>query len=280
MLEQETDQETNQKTGQSIDQLVAIKQHKIGKTRQDSVNARDLHGFLETKTKFRHWIKRKLEQYSYFEEGVDYFSTVKNDRREIGAVTKKEYILTINMAKELAMLENNQIGQKVRRYFIACEQELKKYTSPDLSIAQISKDYKRAIRLAKSLGLEKAEATQKARDFMLEEISIDCFKLFPGSAQVVYVKNNGFSVSQMANKLQVERSRVMGILVNSFIISKDLDTRKLKPKANNNPYIFSYDRFTHKILYSNLCVTMLEACFFGKIGGRNGWDYKRHQVKI
>jgi len=268
-----------QVTEQAVDQLVEIKQHKIGKTKQDSINARDLHEFLETKTKFRHWVKRKLEQYSYFEEGIDYSSTVKNDRREIGAVIKKEYILTLNMAKELAMLENNQIGQKVRRYFIACEQELKKYTSPDLSIAQISKDYKRAIRLAKSLGLEKAEATQKARDFMLEEISIDCFKLFPGSARIVYVKNNGFSVTKMASLLQVERSRIMDILVNSFIISKDSHTRKFKPKANNNPYIFSYDRFSHEILYSNQCVSMLETCLFGKIGGRNGWDYARHQAK-
>lgn len=82
------------------------------------INARELHGFLEVKTEFRHWIKRMLEY--GFEEKTDYvLTTVKKDRQVL-----KEYFLTIGTAKEISMLQRTDKGKQARRYFIECEEQL------------------------------------------------------------------------------------------------------------------------------------------------------------
>jgi phage anti-repressor protein len=85
-------------------------------------DARLLHKDLKIQTKFEDWIKRRIADFK-FEMAVDYFSNLR-----IVAHSKKpitEYLLTLDMAKELAMLERNEVGRQVRRYFIAKERELR-----------------------------------------------------------------------------------------------------------------------------------------------------------
>lgn len=84
------------------------------------VNARELHQFLGNKRKFSDWIKQRIEQYDFL-ENQDFCSFHKIVKRETGAVTIKEYALSIDMAKELSMVENNERGRMARRYFIECE---------------------------------------------------------------------------------------------------------------------------------------------------------------
>ena len=89
------------------------------------VNARELHEFLGSKRQFANWIQERLERYG-FTEGEDYTSLneiVK--RRSGGGTTRIEYLLTIDTAKELAMVENTERGRLIRKYFIDCEQRLK-----------------------------------------------------------------------------------------------------------------------------------------------------------
>ena len=81
-----------------------------------TVNARDLHAFLESGQEFRHWIKSRIEQYG-FTEGQD-FTTSENFIRG-GKAT--DYHCTIDMAKELSMVERNAKGKQARQYFIECE---------------------------------------------------------------------------------------------------------------------------------------------------------------
>ncbi len=82
------------------------------------VNARELHGFLEVKTEFSHWIKRML---AYdFEEKTDYVTSVKKDGRQL----LKEYHLTISASKEICMLQRSEKGKEARKYFIAAEEKL------------------------------------------------------------------------------------------------------------------------------------------------------------
>ena len=95
-----------------------------------SVNARDLHEFLEVGKDFSNWIKDRIQKYN-FTEGQDYLtqkidspnsanqSGRGGDRRSI------EYHLTLDMAKELSMVERNEKGKQARQYFIECERRAK-----------------------------------------------------------------------------------------------------------------------------------------------------------
>lgn len=103
-----------------MEELIKIQERRGKKV----VNARDLHTFLENKREFAHWIKNRIERYDFI-EGQDFISFDTIVKRETGASTRKEYAITINMAKELCMVENNERGKEARRYFIACEQKLK-----------------------------------------------------------------------------------------------------------------------------------------------------------
>ena len=85
-----------------------------------SVNARELHQFLESKQQFANWIQNRMEKYG-FVENQDFCSFNKVIKRETGATTITEYALSVDMAKELSMVENNEKGRLARKYFIECE---------------------------------------------------------------------------------------------------------------------------------------------------------------
>ena len=84
-------------------------------------NARDLHKALQVGRKFATWISERIKDYG-FVENQDFVAISQN--REIGfGRGKKDYHLSLNMAKELAMVERTEVGREVRRYFIRCEEE-------------------------------------------------------------------------------------------------------------------------------------------------------------
>lgn len=91
------------------------------------VSARELHEGLGNKRQFTDWIKQRISKYG-FEENVD-FTIVnlasQNCEASWGGSNKLDYIITVDMAKELCMVENNDLGRKFRKYFIECEKKLK-----------------------------------------------------------------------------------------------------------------------------------------------------------
>ena len=86
------------------------------------VNARQLHEFLEVGDKFATWIRRKIEQYGFI-ENVDYIPL--SQKCEGNNSTRIDYILTMDTAKEMAMVQNNEKGKQARLYFIAVEKKHK-----------------------------------------------------------------------------------------------------------------------------------------------------------
>lgn len=88
-------------------------------TGEKVVDARELCGFLNVGRDFSNWIKDRIQKYGFI-EGED-FSPVLAKTSEIGGRPRTDYILKLDMAKELAMVENNEMGQKARRYFIEVE---------------------------------------------------------------------------------------------------------------------------------------------------------------
>ncbi len=82
------------------------------------MDARDIWSFVESKSQFTDWIKYRIAQYG-FKENIDYCifseSTEKRGRPAV------QYLVTLDMAKELGMVEANEKGRMIRRYFIEAE---------------------------------------------------------------------------------------------------------------------------------------------------------------
>lgn len=84
------------------------------------VNARELHNALESKRKFANWIQDRIKKYEFI-ENIDFFK--RNNFVTVGNLKRPQidYYLTIDTAKEIAMIENSEMGRKIRRYFIEVE---------------------------------------------------------------------------------------------------------------------------------------------------------------
>ena len=87
------------------------------------INARELHKFLESKQIFGNWIVNRIKKYKFI-EGKSYIIKLLNRVDGKAGKPKKEYYLTLDMAKELAMVENNSKGREARLYFIEAEKTL------------------------------------------------------------------------------------------------------------------------------------------------------------
>ncbi len=88
---------------------------------QRAVNARDLHAFLESKRDFSNWIKDRIDKYDFI-DNQDYQVFNNFGENSKGGRPSIEYALSISMAKELSMIENNVRGKQARKYFINCEE--------------------------------------------------------------------------------------------------------------------------------------------------------------
>ena len=85
----------------------------------NSADARELHSFLNSERQYANWIQDRITQYGFI-ENQDYVIKITYTGRR----PRKEYFVTLDMAKELCMVENNDKGKEARRYFIKCEKEL------------------------------------------------------------------------------------------------------------------------------------------------------------
>lgn len=86
----------------------------------NQILARDLHFFIDAKRQFANWINERIENYDFIEKQDYIIELVYTKGRP-----RKEYYITLDMAKELCMVENNEKGRQARRYFIECEKRLK-----------------------------------------------------------------------------------------------------------------------------------------------------------
>ena len=111
-----------------MNQLIPLHPQTINGNAVETVSARELHSFVESKQDFSTWIKNRIEKYGFVED-VDYLLHKIVEQTPSGAKHKIEYYITLDMAKQLAMVENNEKGMQVRKYFIECEKQLKEQTA-------------------------------------------------------------------------------------------------------------------------------------------------------
>lgn len=108
--------------------LVGMFHAMIDGVSQLAINARDLHKFLNVGRRFTTWIQGRIQEYQFI-ENLDFISFSQAGEKPKGGRPTTEYHLTLDTAKELAMVENNEEGRKVRRYFINCEKMLRRSDS-------------------------------------------------------------------------------------------------------------------------------------------------------
>lgn len=90
------------------------------------VSARELHEFLEVGTRYNDWIKARIEKYDFVEE--EDFTTLTENL--VSGGKQNIHTISIDMAKELSMVENNEKGSQARKYFIAVEKKYKEIIKP------------------------------------------------------------------------------------------------------------------------------------------------------
>lgn len=123
---------------------------------KDTVNARELHEFLESRQDFSTWIKNRIEKYD-FVENIDFVTAPQNyGTANGGHSTRNEYYLSIDMAKELSMVENNEKGKIARQYFIECEKRLNQPLSlEEMTLKVIEGQKQRIAEMQKIIEIQK-----------------------------------------------------------------------------------------------------------------------------
>ena len=137
-------------------------------TGEKVVYGSELHEVLEVKSRYREWIDRRLLD-------IDAVENEDFQAAEISAPsgqTKKEYIIKLDTAKEMAMLERNENGKQVRRYFIQVE---KKYKSASLATQELSPQLQVMINLEieQKRQAEKIERVESRVESIREVVAID-----------------------------------------------------------------------------------------------------------
>lgn len=96
-----------------------------------AVSARDLHDFLEVGARYNDWFPRMCEY--GFTEGEDYYSFLSNRVDGLSGKPRQDAVLTIDMAKEICMIQRNEKGKQARQYFLRIEKD---WNSPEKVMAR------------------------------------------------------------------------------------------------------------------------------------------------
>ena len=173
------------------------------------VSARELHEFLQVRhfdegkqkevgSRFNDWIKNRIDKYM-FEDGIDYTKVLVQCIR---GQNECDYAITIDMAKELCMVENNELGRKARKYFIECEKQLYKITHEQRLAISLYEGGENAILAHKELLEMKMKPLQEEIGTLLET-------------------ENSISMLEFAKIIGIGRTTLFKILRDMKILNKD-----------------------------------------------------------
>ena len=170
-----------------MNELIKVTPNEKG---EQTVSARELHEFIQSKQDFSTWIKARIDKYGFI-ENQDFIRIHK--KMEANNATIIEYAITIDVAKELSMVEANDNGREARRYFIKCEKaalEIHKRLASPREMAQMvieAENAKEALQLQLDIQKPKvlfADSVSESKDSVLiKEL-------------VGYLKQNGIDIGQ------------------------------------------------------------------------------------
>ena len=233
-----------------ISSLVPVNAEQIGNELTQTVNARELHNWLGCKQRFNDWIKKRIQDYR-FAEGVDYVrinlapsqkmaghgnkideivDTPKNVALEstgcgdFGQQGRIEYAVTLDMAKELAMVERNEKGREARHYFIECEKQLRAgnaYTMLPASqqALRLAED---ALHAAKIFGFEGNFAKLSANNAIRAFTGINLLEAF-GAELESEKQERLMTPTEIGKILELKRNGANPLLIAAGLQTSDRD---------------------------------------------------------
>lgn len=147
-------------------ELIPIQKAHLGESEVNAVSGRDLHAFLEVGTPLNVWMPRSIEDFG-FSEGSDFTTFL---MESTGGRPTKEYLISISMAKELAMVQRTAKGKQARLYFIECE---RRAMAPVAAMSQfrVPTNLREALHLAAELEDKRMELESKV-EIQRETIAI------------------------------------------------------------------------------------------------------------
>ena len=211
---------------ETIRSLIPVKAEQVGGEEVNAVSARAFYGFLEVATPFTMWFARRVEEYG-FKEGSDFITSM---LESTGGRPKTDYILTLDMAKELAMVERNEQGRKARQYFIEIEKAYRRQAenrpalpAPNNGLAVLRQTYELTLQNVQAVGQMLGVMEQQARrleqqEDRLEAVEDKVERLTGGAGYytaLAYVRLRGLSASgELCRRLGLaakQRSEVAGV---------------------------------------------------------------------
>ena len=146
-----------------------------------TVSARELHEQLKIKTAFKDWMPRMIEY--GFEEGKDFSSYLSEST---GGRPSKEYDLSIDMAKEICMIQRTPEGKKVREYLIQLERA---WNTPELVMAR---------------GLQASKKLLEQKEEVIKQLTVDNERMKPKEifADAVTASDSAILIRDLAKLLK------------------------------------------------------------------------------
>lgn len=182
---------------------------------QPTVSARELHDFLEVGADFRHWFPRMCEY--GFEEGKDFRTFLTESS---GGRPAQDAEITIDMAKELCMLQRNDKGKQARQYFLQLERD---WNSPEKVMARaLQIAHKRIHTLTEQAKLD-APLVHFAKGVTVSKTSILIFDFakilrqngadMGGKRFFAWLRENGYLVKRKGSdyNMPTQRSMELGL---------------------------------------------------------------------
>lgn len=169
--------------------LIKISNNKISNFEVQTVNARELHDFLEVKSRFNDWINNRIRDFGFI-ENQDFVTVTKN---LVSGGIQKEIHLSIDMAKELSMVERNEKGRQARQYFIEMEKVAKRqiqesrislpdFTNPAESARAWAEEYEK-----RELAEQKLIEAQPKIEFVQRYVEVGTTKSLRETAKILKV---------------------------------------------------------------------------------------------
>jgi len=195
--------------------LIPIRMMPVAGSPVNTVNARELHGYLGVGRDFANWIKARIKKYG-FVEGVDFITVSRSPVLASGnRGASTEYHLTLDMGKELAMVENNDQGRKARLYFIEMEKRARGMASSGDRILDMIEAIK-----ASHLAQIELERRQDVMERRMAAVEADMNGNDDFVTMVGYMKLNGMTVDNYS-------AAKLGRSMTAYCAQNNYQTRKV-----------------------------------------------------
>ena len=129
-----------------MQELIKIDKRVIGAEETNSINARDLYTALEIKQQFGNWISKQITR-GGLQENVDYIMVSTEVKAGKGISVRKDYIITTDASKHIAMMSQGAKAKEVRDYFIAVEKEFVAMQNTQETQMNLPKDFMDSMQL-------------------------------------------------------------------------------------------------------------------------------------